>query len=365
MRVAIVQDWLTVDGGAEKVLAEIIRCFPQADIFSLIEFMPESVKEKVLMGKNAKTSWIQKLPFAKKYYRNLLPFFPAAIESFNFKGYDVIISSSYCVAKGIKRTKGKQIHICYCHSPIRYAWDLKEQYLSELHGFKKFVFKIVLKRIAKWDLDTVDRVDYFIANSKNIQERISRIYNRESEVIYPPVDLQSFTYQNKKEDYYFTSCRLVPYKKVELIVDTFNKLPNLKLVVAGDGPELEYLKSKNIPNVEFLGYLSKKDLIKRTQQAKAFVLAAYEDFGITSLEAQACGTPVIALEKGGYLETVLPNQTGVFFKDQNIESLKNAIENFEKLDFKITQSALNNHIEKFSIEIFRKKIKDFVLDKTK
>ena len=363
MKVAVVQDWLVVDGGAEKVLNEILNVYPQADLFSLIDFMPKDVREKVLLGKKAKTSWLQKLPFVKHYYRNLLFLFPKAIESLNLEEYDLIISSSHCVAKGVKRVKGKQLHICYCHSPVRYAWDLREQYLNDMSFVKKVVFKLIINGIAKWDLKTVDNVDHFIANSHNVQERIKRIYNREAFVIYPPADVSVFTFQEKKKDYYFTSCRMVPYKKVSLIVKAFALLPHLKLIVAGDGPELKRLMKKKILNVEYLGFLAQDKLIKKIQNAKAYILAANEDFGITSIEAQSCGTPVIALKKGGYLETVLNNETGVFFDEQTVVSLRNTIKDFENNPLSINQDVLIKHINDFTIDSFKKKIKKYVSEK--
>ncbi len=363
MKVAIVQDWLIVEGGAEKVLHEILNVYPEADLFALIDFLPDSTRNKVLLGKKAKTTWLQKLPFIKHYYRNLLFLFPKAIETFDLSEYDLIISSSYCVAKGIKREKGRQLHICYCHSPMRYAWDLKEQYLNDLGLIKKVFFKSIINRIAKWDLKTVDNVDHFIANSHNVQERINRIYKREAFVIYPPADVSVFTFKEEKKSYYFTSCRMVPYKKVSLIVEAFALLPHLKLIVAGDGPELKSLIKKDIPNVEFLGFLAQNELIEKIQNAKAYVLAANEDFGITSIEAQACGTPVIALKKGGYLETVLNNETGVFFDEQTVISLKETINDFEKNPLKINQDVLLRHIDDFTIDSFKNKIEKYVTEK--
>ena len=361
MKVAVVQDWLLVNGGAEKVLKEILNCYPEADVFSLIDFMPNDHRKEILQNKNATTSWLQKLPGIKSWYRNLLPFFPKAIESLNLEGYDLIISSSYCVAKGVPRKKNKQIHVCYCHSPIRYVWDLNEQYLNEMGSLKKMVFKFFMNYIKRWDLKTVANVDFFIANSQFVQERIQRIYNRDSAVIYPPVDLSFFSY-NKEErlDYYFTSCRLVGYKKVDLIVQAFNKLPKLKLVVGGDGPEFEKLKAIAHQNISFKGYLSKAEYLETMQNAKAFVLAAEEDFGITSLEAQACGTPVIALKKGGYLESVLEGETGVFFPDQTDVSLIETLIKFNKNPLKLNKDTVTEHLEKFKKESFTAQFKKYV-----
>jgi glycosyltransferase involved in cell wall biosynthesis len=352
MKVAIVQDWFVVNGGAEKVVKEIITLFPNCDIFSLIDFLNDEDRAFILQGKKATTSFLQKLPFAKEQYRYYLPLFPLAIESLDLKGYDLIISSSYSVAKGIKKKKG-QIHICYCHSPIRYAWDLESEYTDNLPPIKRFFAKITLKYIRKWDKRTTARVDLFIANSKNVSERIKRIYNRDSFVLYPPIDTSSFKPEENKSNYYFSSARMVPYKKLDLIVGAFNEMPNLKLIVSGDGPELSNLIKIGKENIEFIGFVKKKSLISYIQKAKAFILAADEDFGITSVEAQSCCTPVVALEKGGYLETVVENKTGFFFKEQSIKSIKEAILKIESREISLKKNDFISNVERFSIENFQ------------
>ena len=365
MKIAYVHDWLVVDGGAEKVARDIIDCFDEndVDVFSLIDFLSDKDRNTIIKGKHAKTSFLQYLPFAKKTYRNFLEFFPLAIESINVKGYDLVISSSYAVAKGVKTTKD-QLHICYCHSPMRYAWDLYDDYLSQ-HGLDKGVkswyARRVLKKMRKWDVATADRVNYYIANSNNVADRIKRYYNREATVIYPPVDFNDFTLRgNETADYYFTTARLVPYKKTKLIVEAFNQLPHLKLKVAGDGPELDELKNIAGKNIEFLGFISREDLISHFQHTKAFIAAAKEDFGITCLEAQSCGTPVIALKEGGYLETVLSGKTGVFFKEQTPTSLVSGIQLFEETGVKFTKQEIRNHTAVFSSDRFKKEFKSFV-----
>lgn len=355
MRVAVVQDWLVVNGGAEKVLKEIINHFEEVDVFSLIDFLSEKDRIEILGDRKTKTSFIQYLPNAKNNYRNYLALFPIAIERFDFTGYDLIISSSYAVAKGIKKANKNQIHICYCHSPIRYAWDLEEEYLEGFVGFKRWLAKLILAYIRRWDLRTVNRVDLFLANSKNVSERINRIYKKNSIVLYPPVSTEKFIPNENKENYYFTSARLVKYKRIDLMIKAFNELPDLELIIAGDGPELSALKKIANNNIKFVGYLNQNELIKFTQKAKWFVLAANEDFGITSIESQSCLTPVIALEKGGYLETVVNNKTGVFFSEQNYSSLKNAISSnqfkvFNKTDFEA-------NVSKFSKDKFHKDLK--------
>ncbi|MBL0339990.1 MAG: glycosyltransferase [Bacteroidetes bacterium] len=359
MKIALVQDWFVVNGGAEKVVKEIVTIYPEIEIFSLVDFLSEPDRNYILNGKKSTTSFIQNLPFARTHYRTYLPFFPRAIESLDFSGFDVIISSSYAVAKGIRKTKD-QIHICYCHSPVRYAWDLEKEYLSRLSWLSKLISKQILKYIRKWDLSTTERVDLFIANSNNVSERIKRIYNRDSIVIYPPVDTISFSPETQKSDYYFTSLRVVPYKKLDLIIETFNLLPNRKLIVAGEGPELQKIKKTAKSNIEFIGFVSKKELISLMQKAKAFVLAAEEDFGITSVEAQSCCTPVIAFKKGGYLETVVDGKTGLFFQEQTTESLSEAILRLDSVRNNFTKSDFIANADRFSIEKFRIKFKNCV-----
>lgn len=359
MKVALVQDWFVVNGGAEKVVKEIIALYPEAEIFSLVDFLNDEDRWEILNGKRSHTSFIQNLPLSKKHYRNYLPFFPSAIESLNLNGYDLIISSSYAVAKGIKKNPN-QIHVCYCHSPVRYAWDLREQYLAGLNWGLRQISKPVLNYIKNWDKRTTYRVDHFIANSKNVSERIKRIYNRESVVVYPPVDTEQFTPDLQKENYYFTSMRVVPYKKLDLIVDAFNAMSEKRLIVAGDGPGLEKIKSRAGSNITFAGFVSKGKLIQLMQKARAFVLAAEEDFGITSLEAQSCCTPVIAYKKGGYLETVIDGKTGMFFNDQTVDSLKNAIIDFENSGIKFNETDFMNNVSSFSASNFRNKFKSYI-----
>ena len=357
MKVAIVHDWLVTNAGAEKVLKAIIDIFPNADIFSLVDFLNDKDRKDILDGRSVKTSFIQKLPFAKKHFRNYLPLFPKAIESLDVSRYDLLISSSWAVAKGVKKNS-KQLHICYCHTPIRYAWDLEKEYTANLKQPKKFFVQKTLKYIRKWDIKTLNRVDYFIANSNFVKERIERIYKREATVIYPPVDTDKFKFYEKKEDYYLTVCRLVGYKKVDLIVKAFNQMPNKKLVLIGDGEELEKIKKMAQKNIEILGYQEDKEIVKYMQKAKAFVYVAIEDFGITPIEAMSCGTPVIALNKGGTLETVKNGITGLHFKEQNIQSIINSIEKFEKMNFNYRDISL--YAQEFNELRFKEEFASFV-----
>ena len=354
MKIAIVHDWLVTNAGAEKVLKSILELYPSADIYSLVDFLDSNSRDNILSGKYATTSFIQKLPFAKKHFRNYLPLFPMAIESFDLSNYNLIISSSWAVAKGVKTNK-QQTHICYCHTPIRYAWDLYDEYTSNLSFIKKIVVKQTLKRLKKWDLATLDRVDHFIANSNFVKARIQNTYSRNSTVIYPPVDINKFTLQSSKEDFYITASRLVPYKKTKLIVDAFNKMPDKKLVVIGSGDELESIKKISQANISVLGYQPDQLLVEHIQKAKAFIYAAIEDFGILPIEAMACGTPVIALNKGGTAETVIDGVNGVHFQEQATQEICSAVDKFELTTFNpsnVRDIALNYTHFKSQIKIF-------------
>jgi len=362
MKVAIVHDWLVTNAGAEKVLKEIVSLYPDADIFSLVDFLSDMERAEVLAGKRVTTSFIQQLPLAHKHFRNFLPLFPKAIESLDLSGYDLVISSSWAVAKGVKKPQSAH-HICYCHTPIRYAWDLYDEYTASLSQPKKFLVQKSLAYIRKWDLATLDRVDDFIANSHFVKERIKRTYKYDAEVIYPPVNIEKFSLVKQKEDFYLTASRLVPYKKTKLIVEVFNELPHKKLVVIGAGEEYEYIKAIAKDNIQVLGYQEDAVLVDYMQKARAFIYAAVEDFGIVPVEAMACGTPVIALGIGGTAESVVDGKTGVHFDKQNKESIKEAVTRFDSIEFDST--AIANHAQNFSSLKFQQKFKDFVLSKTK
>jgi len=357
MKIALIHDWLVTNAGAEKVLKEILDIFPDADIFSLVDFLNDKDRETVVKGKYVKTSFIQRLPFAKNHFRDYLPFFPKAVESLDLSSYDLIISSSWAFVKGVKKNKN-QVHISYCHTPIRYAWDLYDEYVGNLKQPKKFLVERALKYIRKWDLSTANRVDLFVANSKFVSERIKRIYNRDSIVLYPPVDTKKFDGYVKKEDFYLVVCRLVKYKKVDLIVKSFNKMPDKKLIVIGSGEEYNYLKKIAKKNINLLGYQEDKIVIDYMQKAKAFVYAAIEDFGISVVEAQAAGTPVIALNKGGTKETVIQNKTGVLFENQNQDDIIEAVSNFESREFDI--DFIKNHAKEFDKNLFKEKFQHII-----
>ncbi len=369
MKIAIVHDWLYTYAGAEKVLEQIINCFPEADLFSLIDFLPAS-ERGFIQNKVVKTSFIQKLPFAKTKHRQYLPLMPLAIEQLDVSSYDLIISSSHAVAKGIL-TGPNQLHICYCHSPIRYAWDMQHQYLREaglLRGLKSWLTRYILHKIRLWDYRTANGVDYFVANSNFIAKRIYKVYRREAEVIYPNVDTDKFTPSTDKQDFYLTASRMVPYKKIALIAEAFALMPDKKLKIVGTGPDYKKIQqlAMSCPNIELLGFVADEQLRLLMQQAKAFVFAAEEDFGIVPVEAQACGTPVIAYARGGALETVngldSAASTGVFFASQTKEAIQQAILEFEQ-QMVITPEACVVNARRFATERFRSQFKNFVLAK--
>lgn len=357
MKVAIVHDWLVEPGGAEKVLEQIIECFPDADLFSLVDFLAD---RRPLGGKPVTTSFIQRLPFARRRYRAYLPLMPFAIEQFDLSGYDLIITSSYAVAKGVL-VGPDQTHVSYVHSPMRYAWDLQHQYLREANltrGPKSWAARMLLHYLRGWDSHSANSVDRLIANSHFVSRRVMKTYRRDSAVIAPPVDVHEFELCTRKEDFYLTASRMVPYKRIDLIVEAFNATPHRKLVVIGDGPGMAAIRAKAGPNVTIMGYQPFEVLKDHMQRAKAFVFAAEEDFGIVPLEAQACGTPVIAFGKGGALETVVPvgeaHPTGVYFARQTVVSMLDAIDRFERLREQITPLACRANAERFSAAVFRR-----------
>ena len=363
IKVAIVHDWLVTYAGAERVLEEIINCFPEADLFAIVDFVPQK-ERSFLKDKPVKTSFIQKLPLAKKKYRAYLPFMPLAVEQFDLSGYDIVISSSHAVAKGVI-TGPDQLHISYVHSPMRYAWDLQHQYLKETvldRGLKGWLAKRELHKLRMWDLRTANGVDHFLANSRFIARRIWKMYRREATVIYPPVDVDSFTLCEQKEDFFLTASRMVPYKKIDLIAEAFSLMPDKRLYIIGDGPDFDKVKSKAGANVELLGYQPFEVLRNYMQRAKAFVFAAEEDFGIVPVEAQACGTPVIAYGKGGALETVTEGETGLFFDAQTPSSIIEAVKRFEDMKDRFIPSKIREKTLRFSKDRFRQEFSSFVND---
>ena len=370
MKIAIVHEWFDSYAGSEKVLEQMLKVYPKADLFAVVDFLPQD-ERGFIQNKKVITTFIQGLPKAKNKFRKYLPLMPLAIEQLDLRKYDLVISNSHCVAKGVI-TGPNQLHISYVHSPIRYAWDLQQQYLEEAnlqYGLKGWIAKIILHYMRLWDNRTANNVDYFISNSKYIAKRIQKCYRRTAEVIYPPVAVHDFTLCLQKEDYYLTASRMVPYKKIDLIVEAFSKMPDKKLVVIGDGPQFEKVKSKakNFENIVLLGYQPFEVLKEKMQKAKAFVFAAEEDFGIVPVEAQACGTPVIAYGKGGALETVInydkENPTGIFFKEQTADSIVNVVKIFEKNITLFKPENCRKNAERFSEARFRNEFKQFMENK--
>jgi len=365
MRIAIVHEWLVTYVGSEKVLEQILNIYPEADLYCLVDFLPPD-QRSFLKDKPVKTSFLQNMPFAKSKYRQYLPLMPLAVEQFDLSGYDLVISSSHAVAKGVI-TGPDQLHVSYVHTPIRYAWDLQHQYLREAgldSGIKGAAARAILHYIRQWDYRTANGVDSFIANSRFIARRIWKVYRREAAVIYPPVDTEAFSLHEEKEDFYVTASRMVPYKKVDLVVEAFAAMPEKNLVVIGDGPDFSKIRAKAGKNVTFVGYQPSDVLKDYLQRAKAFVFAAEEDFGIAPVEAQACGTPVIAYGKGGALETVMglgnDNPTGVLFQEQTVGSLIEAVELFEKNRALISAQYCRVNAERFSVQRFRDEFKKHI-----
>lgn len=365
MKVAIVHEWFDVYAGSEKVLEQILKIYPEADLYAVVDFLPNSNRE-FIKNKIVKTTFIQHLYKANINFRKYLPLMPLAIEQLDLSTYDLVISNSHCVAKGVI-TGPNQVHISYVHSPMRYAWDLQWQYLKEAgleKGFKGWIAKLVLHYLRIWDIRSSNNVDAFICNSNYIARRIEKCYRREATVIYPPVAVNDFTEHDVKEDFYFTASRMVPYKRLDLIIEAFSQMPNKKLIVVGNGSEFTKIKAKAKANVTLLGYQPFSVLKDYMQRAKAFIFAAEEDFGIVPVEAQACGTPIIAFGKGGALETVkdleCKEPTGLFFNEQTVSSIINAVNIFEEKQRLFTPKNCRKNAEQFNEERFRKEFEMFI-----
>ena len=367
-RVAIVHEWLYTYAGAEKVLENILQLFPQADLYSLIDFLPENQRQ-FLGGRKVRTSFLQKMPMVRKKHQYYLPLMPLAMERFDLSSYDVVISSSYAVAKGVL-TGPNQLHLCYCHSPVRYAWDLQHQYLQQWRmnsGIRGLAATGILHKLRIWDHVTSNGVDKFFANSQFIAKRIWKTYRRRSTVVYPPVDTNQFQPGDTRSDHYVTVSRIVGYKRIDVLVDAFRQLPDRKLVVVGSGEDLEKIRSGAPSNVTFLGRAPDEVLKASLQQARAFLFAAEEDFGISPVEAQACGVPVIAYGRGGALESIrgvwtgeMPHRdpTGVFFPSQTVPSVVDAIRFFESQEGMFHASACLENSKRFAPSVFKRKFMD-------
>lgn len=360
-RLALLHEWFTTFAGSERVVQQALEVYPEAPLFALCDFLSEQDRQ-FLGGRSVETSFLQRLPLARKKYRGYLPLMPLAVEQFCFDDFDVLLSSSHCVAHGAL-TRADQLHISYVHSPIRYAWDLQHQYLREsglTKGIRAALARMILHYMRVWDRASADRVDRFVANSHYVANRVRKTYRRECDVIYPPVDVDAFTFCAQKEDYYLTASRLVPYKRIDVIVEAFRQLPTRKLVVIGDGPDAERIAELAGPNVELRGYQPFDALKEAMQQARAFVFAADEDFGITPVEAQACGTPCIAYGVGGSLETVVAGQTGLHFPRQTPDAVAEAIQQFESQTDPFDPEVVREHAESFSNQRFQAELSEYI-----
>ncbi|RKD32282.1 glycosyltransferase family 4 protein [Thermohalobacter berrensis] len=359
MKVAIVHDWLTNMGGAERIILILHELFPKAPIYTLVynsKNMPDDFRNM-----DIRTSFLQKIPFSKKKYQNLLPLMPIAVEQFDLSEYDLVISSSTCCAKGVL-TRANTLHISYCNTPMRYGWDFYHEYIKDKNIISKSLIAGLMNHIRMWDKVSSDRVDYFIANSNNVKKRIQKHYRRDAQVIYPPVNTDFYTPSNKDEEYYLIVSRLVSYKRIDLAIEVFNDL-GLPLVIIGDGPELARYKKIAKNNITFLGRLSDEEVREYYRRCKAFIFPGEEDFGITPVEAQACGRPVIAYGKGGALETVVNEKTGLFFHNQSVDSLKKVVTDFQKGNYNFDKKTIRNHALRFSINRFKKDIMEFINEK--
>lgn len=360
-RVALVHDWLTGQRGGERVLEVFAEIFPEAPIYTLFHFPGSQADE--IEQRTIYTSFLQKMPFVKKGYRRYLPLYPLAVELFDLEDYDFILSSSHCVAKGII-PRPDALHISYIHSPVRYAWNQYFAYFSpdRLGFFSRRLIPPVIHRLRQWDVTSTPRVDHFVANSHAVAQRIQRYYRRKASVLYPPVDTEFFHPEDGQDDYFLLVSALVPYKRIDLAIETFN-LNGLKLKVVGKGPEYKKLRKAANNNIEFLGYVSAQDLLQAYRGAKALVMPGEEDFGINSLEAQACGIPVIAYGRGGALETVIPVETGLFFHESTSSGLQDVLDKFHGIAF--NKSTIRANALSFSRDIFKKRSSEFFREKWK
>ena len=353
---AIIHEWLVTLAGAESVLASIYNLYP-GKLYSLFHD-PDGLRGSQWDDIPVTTSLLQRLPFGSKHHRMYLPLFPLAIEQFDLREHKLIISSSYAVAKGVL-TGSDQLHICYCHSPMRYIWDLTFQYLKTsglTHGAKSFFVRMIFHYIRMWDAISAMRVNKFIANSHYIAHRIKKCYNQDATVIYPPVDVDRFSVKPKRDSYFVTVSRLVPYKCIDTIIHAFNEL-KLKLVVIGDGPDRKRLEKIASKNITLLGHLDNEQVTDYLQNARAFVFSAEEDFGIVNVEAQACGVPVIAYGRGGALETVVDKKTGLFFYKQHPDSLVETVREFLRTEDSFDPAVIRKNAELFPRQRFENEFK--------
>ena len=358
MKVALVHDFLNQVGGAERVLQIFHEIFPRAPVYTITYDHTETRGE--FRDMDIKTSFIQRLPFGIKQYKWYLSMMPAAIEQFDFSNYDIVLSDCSAFSKGVI-VRPETLHISYIHSPTRYLWNDTHSYTEEIKqpGMIKKMLPLVLNKIRTWDHLAAQRVDKMVANSKTVAERIRKYYNRESDIIYPPVETSKYSISGEVADYFLIVSRLRPYKRVDLVVEAFNAL-RLPLKVIGAGEELERLKKMSNDNIEFLGPVSDKEKAKYLSKCRAFIHPQEEDFGITALEAMASGRPVIAYKKGGAVETVIPNKTGILFEDQTPWNLVDAVRDFDYKQY--DPEEIRKHALDFDIKLFKDRIERYIFD---
>ena len=363
MKIAIIHEWLDSYAGSERVVEQMLACFPEADLFALCDFLPDN-QRGFLGGKVPKTSFIQRLPFARRMFRNYLQLMPLAIEQFDLQGYDLVLSSSHAVAKGVITGPGTR-HISYVHSPMRYAWDLQHQYLRQAgltRGLKGLYTRWLLHKLRGWDQLSAARPDVILGNSSYIVERIRKVWRREAAVLHPPVDIEGFPLSTAPRTHFLVAARQVPYKRVDLVAEAFARMPDLQLIIAGDGPSAPQVTkaAEDAANITIRGRVPQAELVALLAGARAFVFAAEEDFGIAMVEAQACGTPLIVYGRGGARDIVSEGETGLFFAAQTPEAIIEAVRGFVAREADFTPQACHAQARQFSIAEFRRKLLDIV-----
>jgi glycosyltransferase involved in cell wall biosynthesis len=364
-RIAVVHEWLLDYAGSERVLREILDLLPHADLYALLDMPDEDLRSAIPRRAKA-TSFLQSLPRPRRWLRYYVPLMPLAIEQFDLSAYDIVISSSHAVAKGVI-SGPHQFHLSYVHSPMRYAWDLQHEYLRAAgleRGPMAWAARLALHRLRQWDVRSANGVDVFLANSMHVAGRIRKAYRREAEVLHPPVDVSAFPLEERKEDFYLTVSRLEAYKRVDLLLEAFARTPERRLVVIGDGPEMHRLRSKAPPNAELRGRLPTPQVREHMQRARAFLFAGIEDFGIVMAEAQACGTPVIAFARGGAAEIVRPEgspqPTGLLFSEQTAEAVLDAVHRFERDPVRFVPAACRENALRFDRSRFRQRFEELL-----
>jgi glycosyltransferase involved in cell wall biosynthesis len=361
---ALVHDWCPSFRGGERVLAELCETFAVRDVYTLFEFLDDDVKRQFFSRVTFHTSPADRLPWIRHYYRSLFFLCPFLVEQFDVTEYDAVLSSSVAFARGVL-TRPDQPHVCYVHSPIRYAWDEQFSYLAQGklgYGPKGILFRYLLHRLRTWDTRTAHGPDLMLANSNYVRRRIKRIYGRDADVVFPPVAFDELPFSDAKDDYYVTASFLAPYKRTDLVVQAFNEMPSRRLLVVGDGQQSKQLRSLGGPNIAFLGFLPRNDYVRTVGRAKALVFAGCEDFGIALAEAQACGTPLIAFGRGGACDIVRPlgetdDATGLLFDRQSAGAIRDAVAAFEANGDLVRPASCRENARRFSVERFRREIR--------